>query len=855
MPPVLATGSRLGPYEIVAPLGAGGMGEVYRARDSRLGRDVALKVLPEELAADPERLRRFELEARAASALSHPNVVAIHDVGREGNVSYVVMELVEGKSLREAMHGGPLPPKRLLALAAKIAEGLAAAHARGIVHRDLKPENVMVGGDGLVKILDFGLAKLAPLAASEGDRTATFGGAATGSGVILGTVGYMSPEQASGGAVDFRSDQFALGTILYEMAAGRRAFTGATPVDTLSAILHAEPEPLAVAGPLAPVPLRWTIERCLSKDPEGRFASTRDLAAELRTIRDHLSDAASGAPAAARAPRSRRWTPAALLLGAVAAALVVAYFAGRRAGAPVPLAFQRLTLRRGLIFTARLTPDERSVVYGGAWDGRSFEVFSTPIAAPASNALGFADADVLAVSRSGELALSLHRQHNRTPYASLGTLGRAPMSGGTPRELLAAVLHADWSPDGSELAVARTTGEVMRLEYPVGTLLAQNDWLGYPRVSPDGARVAFYESKTGGGGELSVVDVKSRKTTLVRGLDGERSGLAWARDGRSIWFAHSEVGKNLTLERVTLSGKRTLVTTFPAAGFLHDVTSDGRVLVTLGDLRFGIVWQRPHMPETDASWLETSAARGISADGSTILFWENSSLGGAVPGVYLRRADLSPAVKLGDGIAIDLTSDGKWALARARGKVTELLAMPAGIGEPRRFSTSGLGYGTAAWLDDGTRVVFSAVDGGKTSLYVQALDGPPRVFATDVGGGTFCPGADRRSAVFIGSDGKARLFPVDGGQPRELLGIVAGDRPIVSARDGRTLYVSRSRGFPYRVESVDTVTGARSLWKEIVPADVAGIGYLGFGMTPDGQSWAYSYARHLATLYLVEGLR
>jgi hypothetical protein len=850
----LAAGARLGPYEIVAPLGAGGMGEVYRARDARLERDVALKVLPEDLAADPERLRRFELEARAASALSHPNVVAVHDVGREGSVSYVVMELVEGKSLREALHGGALPPRRLLALAAQIAEGLAAAHARGIVHRDLKPENVMVGGDGHVKILDFGLAKLVPLAAREDERTATFGAARTGSGVILGTVGYMSPEQAVGGAVDFRSDQFALGTILYEMATGRRAFAGATPIDTLSAILHAEPEPLAVAGPLAPVPLRWTIERCLSKDPEGRFASTRDLAAELRTIRDHLSDATSGAAGATRAPRPRRWISATLLLAALTAAIAAAYLAGRRAGASAPLAYRRLTLRRGLIFTARLTPDARSVVYGGAWDGKPFEVFSSPIAAPASNALGFADADVLAVSSTGELALSLHRQHNRTPYTSFGTLARAPMSGGAPRELLAAVLHADWSPDGSQLAIARTTGEVMRLEYPIGTLLAQNDWLGYPRISPDGARVAFFESTVGGHVELAVVDRSSRRTTLVRGL-GETSGLAWSRDGGSIWFAHSEVGKHATVERVTPSGKRTLVTSFPAAGFLHDVTADGRLLVTLGDLRFGIGWQRPGTLEADASWLETSTARGISDDGSMILFQESSSFGSAETSVYLRKADLSPAVKLGDGDGVDLTFDGKWALTRTRDRRTELVAMPTGMGEPRRFSTSGLPYGPVLWLDGGSRVVFTAIDSGKTSLYVQAFDGPPRVVAKDVGGGTFCAGGDRRSVVFIRSDGTARIYPVDGGEPRDLRGGVAGDRPIVVGTDGRTLYVSRSRGFPYRVESVDLVTGARALWKEIVPTDLAGIGLMGFRMTPDGRSFTYTYGRYLATLFLVEGLR
>ncbi|HET7451471.1 MAG TPA: serine/threonine-protein kinase, partial [Thermoanaerobaculia bacterium] len=240
----LASGTRLGPYEILSPLGAGGMGEVYRARDTRLGREVAIKTLPEELAADPERLRRFEGEARSASALNHPNIVTIYDVGREGTITYLAMELVEGTSLRDAIESRPMPPKRLLGIGAQIADGLAAAHEKGIVHRDLKPENVMIDRGGRAKILDFGLAKLvSPVSASGEDATASVANR-TAEGIVLGTIGYMSPEQASGRIVDFRSDQFALGAILYEMATGRRAFQAATPVETLSSILRDEPRPV-----------------------------------------------------------------------------------------------------------------------------------------------------------------------------------------------------------------------------------------------------------------------------------------------------------------------------------------------------------------------------------------------------------------------------------------------------------------------------------------------------------------------------------------------------------------------------------------------------------------------------------
>ncbi len=310
----LAAGFRLGPYEILAPLGAGGMGEVYLARDPRLGREVAIKVLPAEVATDPERLRRFEQEARAASALNHPNVVTVHDIGREGEVAYLAMERIEGSSLRELLAQGPLPVRKLVAVAAQISEGLAKAHAAGIVHRDLKPENLMVSSDGFVKILDFGLAKsLRPLASGSESHAETVE-RETEPGVLLGTVGYMSPEQAGGRPVDFRSDQFSLGSILYEMATGRQPFRTETAVETLSAILRGDPPPLGQVRPDAPESLRWIAERCLAKDPEERYASTRDLARDLARLRDSLAVRSSSSPAAPRTAAARRGILAAALL-------------------------------------------------------------------------------------------------------------------------------------------------------------------------------------------------------------------------------------------------------------------------------------------------------------------------------------------------------------------------------------------------------------------------------------------------------------------------------------------------------------------------------------------------------------
>ena len=391
----LATGTRLGAYEILGPLGAGGMGEVYRARDTKLSREVAIKVLPENLASDGARLQRFEKEARTASALNHPNIVSIFEIDSAGTTTFIVMELVEGKTLRELLILGPIPIKKLFSIAAQAADGLAKAHAAGIVHRDLKPENLMVTRDGFVKILDFGLAKLVPASASRAPDgtnlpTMTRG---TEEGTVLGTVGYMSPEQASGEPVDFRSDQFALGAILYEMASGRRAFDRKTPVQTLSAVIQDEPEPLASIAPKTPTNLVWIVERCLAKDPEERYGSTKDLARDLAAMRDHppgISTSSAAQPAARRSRFSR-----ALLSSALAAVVagVLAFFIGQRLqerrdrDAPAP-SRRTLTFRRGFLTGARFAPDGQTIVYSAAWDGKPSEIFTTRVGSDDSRPLG-----------------------------------------------------------------------------------------------------------------------------------------------------------------------------------------------------------------------------------------------------------------------------------------------------------------------------------------------------------------------------------------------------------------------------------------------------------------------------------
>src|SRR5215470_2350248 len=568
----LSAGTKLGHYEILTPIGAGGMGEVYRAKDPRLGREVALKVLPAAIAQDADRLRRFEAEARAASALNNPNIVTVHDIGKSNGTTYMAMELIDGASLRQLLANGALPEKKMLEVSVQIADGLAKAHSAGIVHRDMKPENVMVSKDGFVKLLDFGLAK--PFTApgtGDGSALPTSAGE-TQPGTVLGTVGYMSPEQASGRPVDYRSDQFSLGSILYELATGKRAFEGKTLPETLTAIIREEPPPLAAAAPKAPLTLRWIVERCMAKEPRERYASTEDLARDLATVRDYLSEATlSGAALVASAPRAR-WRLSAALMLLVMAAAAAGLWAGKRIGLrPVPT-FRQLTFRHGGIQLARFAPDG-TVVYGAEWDGKPSELFTTRPGNPESRSLGLPPAGIFSISSSGEMALRLGADF-------VGTLARAPLAGGAPRQVLEGVVAADWTPDGRALAVLRQVGDKRRLELPMGKVLYEGRVPWSPRVSPRGDRVAFQE-----GSQISIVDLSGKKTDLVR----ERyiDGLAWSPDGE-IWYAAAE-GGNSTIRAVTPGGRRRQLAAMPGNFSLDDIGPDGQLLLERDSMSYEIV--------------------------------------------------------------------------------------------------------------------------------------------------------------------------------------------------------------------------------------------------------------------------
>ncbi|MEO8432082.1 MAG: protein kinase [Acidobacteriota bacterium] len=848
-------GRSLSQYRITAAIGAGGMGEVYRATDTRLGRDVAIKVLPAAMAADADRRQRFELEARAASALNHPNILTVYDIGEADGTTYIAMELVEGKTLRELLAAGdPVPTKRLLDIAVQTSEGLAKAHSAGIVHRDLKPENLMLSKDGYVKILDFGLAKLTETVTQDATGMPTVVATATQPGTVMGTAGYMSPEQASGHAVDFRSDQFTLGTILYEMATGKRAFQRKTGAETLVAVIREEPEPLGQLAPQAPAPARWIIDRLLAKDPEERYASTKDLARDLKSVRDHLSEtsASGGLQAAEPAKRGRRgWAlpaAAALAIG-IAGGFLLHTVTSRKAGQPVEI--NRLTYNRGSIQSARFAPDAQTIVYAASWEGLPLDIFTTRADSAESRSLGLPKAGLLAISSSGELAVSLNRQF-RFGFEATGTLARVPLAGGAPREVLEGVQDADWSPDGKSLAVARQVGNRNRLDYPIGKVLYNAPgWLSDVRVSPDGRLVAFIDHPQRGDnlGTVKVVDTDGK--VRVNGAFAI-TGLAWTPRGDEVWS-----GERDGITATSMSGKTRVVWSAPG-GFIQDIARDGRVLCAVNSSRREIIGvSAAEGVERNLTWLNWSFPKGIASDGRTVLFEEQNI---QPQGIYLRKLDGTPAVRIGEGGAWGFSPDGRWVLSLRRGGGSSQIALlPTGAGEPKVLPKTDIVVGAATWFPDGRRILFSGNEPGHGSrLFVQDIpDGKPRPITPDGVTVRFdVVSPDGKSVVATGTDQKIDIYPIEPGEPHPVPGLEPADVTLRWTPDGNSIFVYRPSTPPLRVEKVDVKTGQRTLWKEIRPPDPSGVEQVGpIQIAPDEKTYVYSYRRTLDELYLATGMK
>jgi Tol biopolymer transport system component len=877
----LQPGTRLGPYEIAAKLGAGGMGEVYRAKDTRLGREVAVKVLPEDVREQPDRLMRFEREARAAGALNHTNVLSLYDVGTHDGAPYAVTELLEGETLRERLNRGPMPFRRAIEVAMGLAQGLGAAHGKGIVHRDLKPENVFLTGDGVVKILDFGIAKLqeegtpglAETLPGATPRQSPVPSGRTTPGAVIGTVGYMAPEQARGKEADARSDLFALGVILCEMLTGVRAFPGATPADAMSAILRAEPEGLAQLAERHGVALDRLLRRCLEKDVDRRFQSARDLAFALEPL---AGGSSVSTPSASRTPRTPKWVLPALFGTAVGVAAIT-HFAdphvrGAAASPVEPAAsqpgqpsFSQLTFRRGEVTGARFAGSE--IVFSADWEGGSPEVYAMVAGGAQPRDLGAPGADLLAVSRRGDVALQLDSQ--RTPnWDNIGTLAIQPFGGGAPRSLVDGVHYADFASNGTDLAVVTVKDGTYRLEYPAGTVLyATGGWISHPRFSPDGTHIAFLDHPWPGDdrGNVALIDLKGQKSTLSSGWDSLQ-GLAWSPHGE-VWFTAAQAGTDRALYGVSLQGASRLLLRVPGSLLLEDIDPNGRVLLKRDEMRVGMMGLAPGSTvERELTWFDWSIPSDITPDGTKVLFSEQGEAGGPNYSTFLRGTDGSPAVLLGDGSSGGLSPDGAWALATTF-TPPALWALPTGTGAREKMSTGDLqGLYDPAWLPDGHRLVFMATDpqaGGDAAgdqYFVVSRDGGVPTAFTPKGvraAGSNTPvSPDGRFIVAQDPNEILTLYPIDGGTPSTIPGVVKGETVDRFTADGRSVYVYPTGQQPVPVDRVDLKTGTRTHWKTVGPQDLAGIVAVQAPLiAADGKSYVYSYTRSLSSLYLVDGVR
>jgi Tol biopolymer transport system component len=682
-------------------------------------------------------------------------------------------------------------------------------------------------------------------------------------GTVLGTVGYMSPEQLRGAPADQRSDIFALGAVLYEMLAGRRAFRGDSAIETMNAILKEEPPELLRSGKSVPPALERIVTHCLEKRPEQRFQSARDIAFDLESVSTTSSSTIPASPAQAR----RIWVRRAAILAAAAGALILAFLAGRGtfrgAGDLDSVRFRRLTFRRENLLHARFTPDGRSVVYGSAVERKPSEVFSVRTDSVEPLPLGIPNADPLSVSSKGELAVLLKRAYLRSTQGS-GTLARVPLGGGTPREIAEKVWWAEWAPDAQDLAVIRQTANGWVLEYPLGQVRVNSASIGEAHFSPTGD-LAFVDGGTGPehGRALWILNGKGEKRELTKGWR-YLQGFAWAPGGREIFFVGWKGPDDSALRAVDLEGRvRTLL---PGWGqmILRDVAADGRILVEFYDTREGILClPAGEKEERELGWSDKSYLADLSLDGSAVLFQEQQDAGGKRPGVYLRRTDGSPAVRLGEGIeyAYALSPDGRWAAAATP---KEIVLLPTGPGSPRRFPLRGVSPEDVTFLPDGKHLIVQDRSDPKEPLriHVVPIDGGParQIDLTgSMAGSSWATSPDGERIAYGTPDGQIRIGVLsEGGQPPRTVpeARLGADEWINQWSVDDALFLNRGDA-PMIVSRIEIATGRRSLWKEIAPADFSGVRRVyKFRITPDGRTYAYDYERvNTNTLFIIEGIR
>ena len=852
-------GTTLGSYRIESRIGAGGMGVVYKAVDTRLDRPVAIKVMPASALASPDRQKRFLQEAKTASSLNHPNIVTIYEINtQEGDgqpLQYIAMEFVQGETLDKLIGRKGLRVREALKYAVQIADALAAAHSAGIVHRDLKPGNIMITPQGLVKILDFGLAKLTgPLDPDAYAETVHAEAAPhTEEGTVLGTVAYMSPEQADGRKIDARSDIFSFGSVLYEMFSGKQAFPGNSKLSMLSAVLHKDPLPVSQAVPDIHPDLERLISRCLRKEPERRWQTMADVKVALEELRDEL-EASGVAPIPQRPaakPRLRtagRWAA----MGAAAAILLAlapaAYFAPRFLRSQPP-SFQRLTFRRGDVTSAKFAPGG-AVVYTAEWDGAPPAFYSVIPGNREGRPLQLPPGQVLAVSASGEMAVLLGN-------GPAGTLARVPFGGGAPREILENVYHADWGPDGESLAVVRKIAGKYRLEYPVGTVLYETDDRppAYPRVARDGKLVAFFEHDAAVGDySVCIVGANRPKQVLSHGWRGV-GRLGWSPRGDEIWFSGAQAGGDPAVYAVDLSGQQRLVSQAPGFVLMQDVARDGSVLITAVNGRLGILYA-DGSTQRDLAWFDASFAYDLSPDARSLVFVELTSGEGRNAAIYLRKADGSPAVRLGYGNLPALSPDGKWvASIHHQPSSSQVLLLPTGPGELRSVDFQNMHYESVEWFPDSRRILFTGNQAGRPArswIYDPDAGQPKPLTPEGVRATRVSP--DGHSFVVVDPH-RLLLGDIAGGDSKAVTELQPGERVVRWSADGRSIFLTQSEGETVKLTRVDVASRKREPWR-VLKVPESGAEFVGpVAMSADGRVVVSTFQHDLSNLFLVQGLR
>jgi Tol biopolymer transport system component len=847
---VIEAGTRLGPYQILAPLGAGGMGEVWRARDTTLDREVALKFLPESWADDAERMARFEREAKVLASLNHPGIAAIYGFHQHDGHRFLAMELVPGVDLAERLKSGRLPPAEATDVALQIAEALEAAHERGIVHRDLKPANVKLTPDGKVKVLDFGLAKAMDAGASsdparDPSMSPTITSLGTVAGVILGTAAYMSPEAARGRAVDKRADVWAFGCVLYEMLAGQLAFAGETVSDTMAAVLTREPDWTALPAPTSP-DLRELLARCLRKDPKERLRDIGDARIALREAGRDVPVMPTKTPP--------RWIYAAAAL-AVLVAAIAGVVAGRRTIDTRPPIFRQLTQGTGVVHSARFTTDGATVIYGAAFDGRPLGLFSMRTDGFDARPIDVPSADIAGISRDSRMALLLGR-HYRGSWLRTGTLAQVALTGGAPRELLDDVFDADISPDGNQFAVVIADGENQVLQYPIGKeIFRSHGWISQPRIAPDGRRVAFVDHRLWGDdlGEIKLAGADGKVSRL--GPEAQYTqGLSWSRDGKTIWYSNVDDYAGAVVYAVVPGDAPRLMARVPFLARLQDVAADGRVLLLTDDTWITVAGQLAgDASERVYSFSANDTIAGIAEDGASYAGTDNTVANGEYM-VFCRRGD-TPAIRLGPGAAVGMTPDGKSVLVTTiSGSARGLTLLPVGAGQARPLDLHGVTFEGLAgqpvqFASDGKRFAFvGAKPGeGKSVWVVDSSDGIPRKVSPEGATGAMISPDGTKVVV---SDAVRGMYVISAAGRAQVPAAPKDDVPLAWTADG-TCVLSWDKTTPPRIFKTDLASGRRELFRELQTVDAAGTVYARLVVSPYGRYYLQRCRRMRSAVVLV----